>query len=265
MSPTPENPREEIFSLGKNELLEFYDKKNTHDEELGSPITAVTALIGEDLVLGLFDHYLVSGEGDGVVWDQKGKYQCTTGNKKGPRLDAWILTKKQVVYQAEIKNWCASAFGGKGVSDSSCAANEDVTKKMGAELTWSEAAFHNRKRYLTSQDCARPVWKVLVKMNKPATLSNKEERHLLLFWSPVAPFAESKSEDPKPFFAVNTSEFQATIKDTGLDLPTPCADEVYIFSASNYLRASKNSVFEIRMPRVAQRLSELRKLGIKLT
>jgi hypothetical protein len=240
-------------------LFKFYDQRFSGDEEKGSPVTAVTSLIGEDVVLGLLEQYLKTAGKDAVV---RGPiYRCNTGKQTGPRLDAWIRTRKHL-YQVEVKNWCASAIGGVEVAAKECA--EKTKNKKRKQLTWLESATHNRERYLAHKDVAKKVWKALVSMKPPETLSSKKPIPLLAFWSPVAPVGAKNDEDLEAFFPVATKHFRKTIAKAGLRLRKPHPPTAWVFSASNYLRASKNSVFEVRMPRVAQRLAELRKLGIKL-
>ena len=262
------NSEQNMFSLSKDALLKLYDKKRKKEktaedkEDLGSPITAITSLIGEDLLLGLFDHYLQDKTaGDGIIWDPRLMYKCKGPGNKGSRLDAWIKTKKGKLYQAEAKNWCASAIGGVEVEDD-YETNTEKTKSKCKKYTWPEAARHNRKRYLTHKDAIKPVWKVLVKTQ---SLEKEDPEHLLLFWSPVAPFEGASKDKLEPFFSVKSSEFAESIEETGLDLAVPYAEEVHIFSASNYLRQTgAPSEFYIYMPRVRERLEELRKLGFPI-
>jgi hypothetical protein len=247
----------DAFKLKKMSLFKFYDQRFSGDEEKGSPVTAVTSLIGEDVVLGLLEQYLRTAGKDAVV---RGPiYKCNTGEQRGPRLDAWIRTRKHL-YQVEVKNWCASAIGGVEVG----IENETRGRKR-RRMTWLKAAIHNRERYLDHKDVAKKVWKALVSMKPPKTLSSKKPIPLLAFWSPVAPVGAKKDQDLKAFFPVATKHFRKTIAKAGLRLRKPHPPTVWVFSASNYLRGNKNNNFKVRMPRVAQRLEELRELGIKVT
>ena len=264
-------PAKAKFSLNKDALLALYDKKRktkqaSEDErDAGSPITAITGLIGEDLLLGLFDHYLQDKTaGDGIFWDPKLMYKCKGPGNKGSRLDAWIKTKNGKLYQAEAKNWGASAIGGVAVADD-CETTAEETKRKRKTYTWLEAAAHNRKRYLTHKDAIGPVWKVLVKTEMPDKFSDNKPEHLLLFWSPVASSDDSTKDKLEPFFSVKTDDFKDAINKTKLKLPTPIATQVYIFSASNYLRLKGTpSDLNICMPRVRERLKELRRLGFPI-
>ena len=74
-------------------------------------MSAVTGLVGEDIVLGCFQHYLQHQEEcvtETPIW------KCTSGKKKGPWLDAWLKIEQQGkphLLQIEIKNWCANSYG----------------------------------------------------------------------------------------------------------------------------------------------------------
>lgn len=111
------NSAQDVFSLSKDALLKLYDEKPTKkqmdekEQQLGSPITAITSLIGEDLVLGIFVLFL-RDSGDGVA---SLDYSCKSEGPRGPNLDAWMLTHNHACYQIEVKNWCASAKGGKQI------------------------------------------------------------------------------------------------------------------------------------------------------
>lgn len=62
-------------------ILGLYDKRRKWPTETGSPVSAITGIIGEDLVLGLLCESL------------KGKiltYGCKPEGLSGCRLDAWV-------------------------------------------------------------------------------------------------------------------------------------------------------------------------------
>jgi len=249
------------FTLIKSRLLKFYDTQPAANQEMGSPITAITALIGEDLVLGLLRLYL---EESGQALQHEPQYKCTSGQKHGPRLDAWLHTQKGDIFQTEVKNWCASAIGGVSVSDK----RESVIKTKGSgreSYTWFEAAKHNRERYLNRKDVAAKVWKVLVPMKPPEQWACKTPAPLLAFWSPVAPTEATSEQDLKPFFSLETKAYEAIIEQSGLQLPTKQFPTVWIFSASNYLRALKTKdTISIHMPRVHSRLRQLLEVGFPI-
>ena len=252
--------RKPTFKLKKSKLLELYDVRRIGDKDTGSPITAITSLIGEDLVLGLLALYFKE---TGRALRHQPDYRCTSGQQRGPWLDAWLLTKKGELFQAEVKNWCASAIG--GVSVDGGLEPRSTRRNQRRRYTWFEAAESNRERYLNRKDVAAKVWKVLVPMKQPRGWPRRKSKPLLAFWSPVAPPGAKKEKDLKPFFQVKTSEFRAIIGKSGLKLPKKCFSTVWIFSASNYLRSLKRrETIEIPMQRVQGRLEELRIVGFPI-
>ena len=238
----------DLFTLNRISLIDLFDKKYL-DEKLGSPLTAIISFFGEDLLLGLFDHYLRS-KGDCIV---SLDYSCKSEGLTGHRLDAWVETKNKLktLYQTEIKNWSANALGGKPIKNT--------------ENSLLDAAKHNRQRYLNHTKTAKGVWKVLLEMNPPKwhTKTNITFLPLLAFWSPIAPQKDIDSEKfLEPFFEVETQEFKEII--LGSELFThndSYAESVSIFSASNYLRRIKDCNVTVRMPRVKQRLEIMGKMG----
>ncbi len=94
-------------------LIEFYDVKDSNKVK---PASSITAVIGEDLVAGLFKHFLLSkNNNESVRIIEKIK----AAGKKGKMLDRWIVLAsedgKSILYQTEIKNWSAHSLGGEVV------------------------------------------------------------------------------------------------------------------------------------------------------
>lgn len=243
---------QDVFSLSKDALIKLYDEKpakNQKDkveEQLGSPITAITSLIGEDLVLGLFELFL-HDKGDGLKIGPD--YFCKSKGSRGPRLDAWILTKQNTCYQAEVKNWCASAKGGKRI-------------KNGDGSSWLEAARRNYDRYLKHDDNIKAVWKVVAEMQPWEHGGPGGPQPLLAFWSPVAPPSANSHDAIEALITVRARDFKEQIECAGYW--PPIAEEVRIFSASNYLRQSvKSENINVSMPRVRHRLKKLCELGFR--
>jgi hypothetical protein len=97
------------------ELLKYFDIKESSDY---GDTTAAISVVGEDLSVALFQHYCKHVRGSEAKVIDANEEIPTTGKKKGPRLDRWILEQvgeKQILYQAEIKSWCARAIGGLNV------------------------------------------------------------------------------------------------------------------------------------------------------
>jgi len=241
----------DLFTLNRISLIDFFDKRYLN-KILGSPLTAIISFFGEDLLLGLFDHYLRS-KGDCIV---SLDYSCKSEGLTGHRLDAWVETKNKpkTLYQTEIKNWSANAFGGKPINNT--------------DNSLLDAAKHNRQRYLNHTENSKRVWKVLLEMNPPQwhPKINITSLPLLAFWSPIAPQKYIDSKDLlEPFFEVATKEFEKII--LGSELFThngSYAERVSIFSASNYLRRIKDCNVTVRMPRVKQRLEIMGKMGFSI-
>jgi len=262
--PSPKSSRKNHkFKLEISKLLDFYDVRRTPNEDTGSPITAITSLIGEDLVLGLLELYFKKS---GRALQCPVERKCTTGETTGPRLDGWIRTKKGDLFQTEVKNWCASAIGGISV-DKDLETKGGKAKSRRRRYSWFEAAERNRERYLNHPHPAKNVWKVLVPMKQRNGRPHKNAKPLLAFWSAIAPQGASKEKQLKPFFSIRTKFYRDIIREAELPLPRHYSDTVWIFSASNYLRSLKGKgrrCVEISMPRVRERLEELRKLGFPI-
>jgi len=259
--PSPKSSRKNHkFKLEISKLLDFYDVRRTPNANTGSPITAITSLIGEDLVLGLLALYFKE---TGRALRRQPDYRCTSGKQRGPWLDAWLLTKKGELFQAEVKNWCASAIG--GVSIDGGLEPRSTRRNQRRRYTWFQAAESNRERYLNHKDVAAKVWKVLVPMEPPEDWPRRNAKPLLAFWSSIAPQGAASEKSLKPFFSMKTKFYRDIIRGADLPLPRKYSDTVWIFSASNYLRSLKSRRYvEISMPRVRERLEELRKLGFPM-
>jgi hypothetical protein len=88
---------------------------------------------------------------------------CTTGKKKGRRLDAWVkvqdpISSNPFFYQVEVKSWSAHGIGRQGTF---------------IDPAWTESKFREYKRKIWEQYwkdgrfCADAVNKVLTQMNPP--------------------------------------------------------------------------------------------------
>jgi hypothetical protein len=233
MTPSAD-PADEIV-IKRQALLDLYDGGHDWTEREGSPISAITGMIGEDLVLALLRDHLASRGGS-----QTPRYDC---KGHGSWLDAWLVTPT-ARYQVEIKSWCASAFGGKKVKP------DDSNLRQVAEK--------NLERYLTHKDCIKAVWKVLKPMDKtPPPDGTQPIRPLLAFWSPVARL-DGTEPLPPCFFTCNTSDYATAIREAGIEAHE--FEEVDVFSASLYLRSLTDESLSLPMPRAAHRLDELAKL-----
>ena len=243
--------QKEYLTLNIEKLLSFYDEQNSEEKkDLGSSVSALTGLIGEDLVLGALDHYFNERIQKPINYSCRGKMRVI--RRKGKKairtnswLDAWIVLPDKC-FQTEVKNWSASAVGGQPVSKDGIIA----------------AAHHNMCLYLSAKTNTRRVWKVVKEMHDPPS---KTIVPLLAFWSPVAPLSTRRVGQLRPFFGQNVRPYlnqmrAAKIKNAGFK-------SVMVFSASLYLRGLKRrGIKKVRlyMPRAAKRMSLLREMGLKL-
>lgn len=219
--------------------MTFYDAKGPCDE-LGSPISAITGLIGEDLVLGLLRHYLKATHGK----EARIVTRCKEAGRRGAWLDAWVIAD-DICYATEVKNWCASAFGGKPIHPD--------------ESNLVEVSHHNLKLYLGKEMNAKQIWKVLREMVRHGDCGELEAKPLLAFWSPVAPTDVKNREALNPFFECPIKPFLASIKFAEVEIPKKLKT-VSVFSASLYLRTLNQRKLRVCMPRAIQRLRELENL-----
>ena len=212
------------MKIDREKLIRFFDE-NVGEDGRGSHVSAITSLWGEDLILGILQYY----------WKEKEKadseilsYICNTGNKKGNRLDAWILkansVKKQVLYQVEVKNWSAYSMGGKHMPISA----SDADLKNRSKKTWDYY-------FRTDEIPVKNVSKVMGSMKNPPGHEEYPRIPLLCFW----------------FLIADENQAHFTVKH--------CADgtEVHVFSASSFLRSLNVSHIDVSMPRVDRRLQLL--------
>lgn len=195
----------DCFEIDIENLLKFFDEKPPASQ---GHATSLTQMFGEDLGAALFIHCLNSrGIKSKVISDK-----CTTGKRRGSRLDRWILAnenEKRVFYQAEIKNWSAHAIGGKKISVT--ASPEDL-------------AVHGEEKWLNIWDPEKgnfkwtTLSKVLKEMELPVGYQDNEVRPLLIYWIPLRPKGESS-----PFFNVQAK--------------SAAFNRVWVFSMSSYLRS----------------------------
>jgi hypothetical protein len=239
------------LTLNIGKLLAFYDEPNQEKKDpTGSSVSALTALIGEDLVLGALDHYFRQRIQKPIDYSCRGWMRVVSRKGSKPKrsnswLDAWIVLPGKC-FQTEVKNWSASAVGGQAVSRAGLIA----------------AAHHNMRLYLGSKRNTRMVWKVVKEMRDPPS---KTILPMLAFWSPIAPLSTRQESDLNPLFRQNLKPYlrqmrTAKIKSAGFK-------SVMVFSASIYLRHLKKrrqKTVRLYMPRAAQRLSLLRDMGLKL-
>jgi hypothetical protein len=211
-------------------LLDLYDHKTKNN--IGC-VSAINAMIGEDLAVALFLDYARGEKLNPSVVSEK----VTQGSTKGVRLDRWLSVQesnKVIYYQSEIKNWTAHSYRGKSLPNN---LDEEGMKKYRKDR-WEQ-------RFDISNKCLRDTSanKVLVPMKLDTTIApDAEIRPLIIFWEAMHP--EGFTEE---FFSHPVS---------GKDF-----DELWVFSMSNYVRnlidKDKVTKIEVNMPAVDARIQWL--------
>jgi hypothetical protein len=187
--------------------------------------SAVSAVLGEDLAAGLLVRCLENRRMKTAIHREP----VTTGKKRGPRLDRWIEADdgiRHVLYQVEIKSWCAHSYNGK-----SLVADAGPDTLAAHRLNRWQNVWDSELSTFKSEFCR----KVFVRMQPPARLAALAVEPLLCFWDPLHP--EGRGD---PFFTV--------------DVKNEAFCTVNIFSASNYLRSLGVPVIELSMPQALARL-----------
>lgn len=213
--------------LSIRDVLAFYDGAVVAERAHSS---AINALLGEELGIGLLTHCLRSRTlGEVTVLDEP----CTQGKKKGVRLDRWVRVAEHggaaVLYQVEVKNWCAHSLDGRSLSVDASA--DEV--RAHALATWG--------RYWDPAECRpieKPLQKVLVQMQAPLRLVADRIEPVACVWDLLSPDGR-----PTPWFSV-----PVTTK------PSP----LHWFSMSAYLRSllsQQQSEVELEMPQLEARLA----------
>lgn len=208
-------------------LLEFYDNRVETNK---GHVTAMTAVIGEELGAGLLiDYYLRHGLDAKVI-----NGSVTQGTNIGKRLDRWIIVtrgRRSTYYQVEIKNWGASAIGGRRIAVD---ANATTLRRHKIER-WSKE--WNGKEFIKEG-----VQKVLTPMKPP--VRGVQVEPLVCFWDAMHPNGAAT-----PLFSIPLQM-------------NPFA-RVWVFSMSSYLRnllKSGEQFVEIDAPAIKARLKLFKEL-----
>ena len=216
------------MKIDRKKFITFFDQKSKGGSHDGSDVSAIIGLLGEDLLLGVLQHFWKSNEG---VESEILNYKCNRGTKEGSRLDAWLLKNKRTngeLYQVELKNWAAYALGGR--------------KDLKLDATKPELQAYSKKNwdehFAPEKIPSRGVRKVLEPMKRPQGYENLTPIPLVCFW-----FYIGKSM---------TSPYSKRRYLTG--------KQVHVFSASAYLRTLKSDYIDIAMPRAGRRMRLLGEL-----
>ncbi len=217
--------------VGRRAVLRFFDEIS---EESRGHVTAVNAVVGEDLGVALLKRYLESERGAVVEAIDK---PCTQGTLKGSRLDYWVKTKYTsgalVCYQVEIKNWSSTAIGGRELPlDISPEKLRDWKKAQWNRLWDTEnQKFRELNNRLTLN-------KVFEKMLCPCKDAKVEP--LACLWWALHPDGEDT-----PWF------------DIPINRDACCFKALHVFSMSSYLRNLPEEYIYLDMPDASQRMKSL--------
>jgi hypothetical protein len=162
----------------------------------------------------------------------------TQGTKSGHRLDRWIVDGN-LLHQCEIKNWAATAIGGKQLkSDANSLEIGAIAKEHWDQQLKSDLSeFGNHPNGVT---------KVLLKMKPPDKYKSLEVAPLLIYWMPISP----DKEELNPLFLVPVENFNLPMKNI--------FSKLSVFSVSLYLRQLYNAgsgekIIDLEMPKFEHR------------
>lgn len=208
-------------------LLEFFDEAPDYAR---GHATAITAVLGEELGAGLLVDYF---RGKGVTAEVLG-LTCTQGTTSGRRLDRWVRVAKgrhTTYFQVEIKNWSATAIGGRRIAINATNSQLRDHKIERWSREWNGEGF-----------IKQAVQKVLTPMKPPVIDATVEP--LVCFWDAMHPIGKKE-----PLFSIPVSLGRFP--------------RVWIFSMSAYLRnlfQAKQDYVSIDAPAAKARLQLLKGL-----
>src|SRR3989338_1056 len=231
------------MKINIKELLDFFDDKK--ESEKGDA-NAIMSILGENLNAAAYRHFR-KDEVDIL------KENVVQGFQGGKHLDRWILDKKENrLFQCEIKNWAATAIGGKSLKSN---ADKEHIKKV-AKGHWKHQLSTNLSRKPTKKHKhPNGVSKVLLTMRNPSGYKSLAVEPLLIYWMPI-------TNDKKGLKPLSTIPVKSLHLPIGSKFP-----ELHIFSVSLYLRQlykvykqGKGKKFiELEMPHFKHRMKILTK------
>lgn len=228
-----------MIEINIEELLNLYDVVNTCegplDSSFDSHVSAITGMIGEDLVLGLFQHY----------WDNKRRgntpeilsYDCKIEMPSKRKLDAWVICKTSrgvhTLYNTEIKNWSSYSRGMR--------TYEQPENDAEATERWQRLIeTSNRNESLSKVTFAARRSDIEHKRDMSGSKVGKlTPKPLLCMWTPIA----TRESGNQCFFAEMDGDSYL--------------HGVSVFSASLYLRSLRDKkTVNIKAPRAEHRLRQ---------
>ncbi len=216
------------MKLDIKELLDFLDDKK--DSEKGDA-NAIISVFGEELNASAYKHF--RNNKVEILSDS-----VTQGTKSGHRLDRWIVDGN-LLYQCEIKNWAATAIGGKQLkSDANSLEIGAIAREHWDQQLKSDLSDFGKH--------PNGVTKVLLKMKPPDKYKSLEVEPLLIYWMPISPDKEKLN----PLFLVPVENFNLPMKNI--------FSKLSVFSVSLYLRQLYNAgngekIIDLEMPKFEHR------------
>lgn len=221
------------MKLNIKELLDFFDDKK--DSQKGDA-TALSSILGEDLNVAVYKHFR---NNEVTIINES----VLPGSLTGNRLDRWIFDEKnKKLYQCEIKNWAASAIGGRQLRTN---ASDEEIKKIAKDHHWNR---EQTESFSKKSSYPNEVNKVLLPMRLPVGYKNFEVEPLLIYWMPIS----SDEKGLNPLSSISDFPFK-----------TPFS-KLHIFSVSLYLRSlmkSGEKYIDLDMPHFGHRMKILSKFG----
>ena len=224
------------------ETISFFDEVPAYSRKQA---TSIVSVVGEDLATGCFQKHLES-KGATVcvryIEDQGSFYpeSVTEDGQRNRRLDRWIVVDCPVsgrtVFQTEIKNSSAHAYGGETIKLGASTKDLHTYKLREWRSAWNEET-----QTLRDEGSA----KVLLPMKIPEDLSGERVKPLLICWTPMAPENE-----------LDSFLFQVEARFS----PECDFRELWVFSISSYLRSLNESEISLNMPMTVARYRILDRL-----
>jgi len=224
------------MKLNIKELLDFFDDKK--DSQKGDA-NAIMAILGEELNAAVYKHF------------RNNKVEILSnsvlpGTVKGKWLDRWIVDiKNKKLYQCEIKNWAATAIGGKQLKSN--ANNEEIKKVV--NYYWNREL---KIRFSKELEHPNHVTKVLLKMKSPKEFEKLKVEPLVIYWMPVS--SDKNGLNPSSILSLKGLNLIKENKFT----------ELNIFSVSLYIRElyrKGKKIIELDMPCFEHRVKLLNNLS----
>lgn len=198
--------------VNRRELLSFFDE----DDRAHTHANAIKAVAGEELGLALLLRYFKESGRQAT----RLTVPCTTGSRKGHRLDAWVRTIDDtgpLLYQVEVKTWSLHSFGGAPLAVD---CSSDIIREY--KLSQWKVYFHPDRGFVDKE-----LQKVFEPMRSPEPDTRVEP--LACLWVAVH---DQGSDEPffrlpapfSPFGAINVFSMSAylhNLSDTHIDLDLP--------------------------------------------